>query len=134
MHKRIKRARVFVVDDDGAIASSVAMILRRYGFAVVCFTDPGEALQAARFSVPEVLLAAAVMPLKSGLDLGIEIQKLCPRCGVVLYSGQDEAAGLLAAAQAEGMAFEFLAKPVQPDELLKRVEQVTMAWAALEAV
>jgi DNA-binding NtrC family response regulator len=134
MPKLIKRPRVFVVDDDAAIASSLAMILRRHGFAVVCFTEPCEVLQAARFSVPEVLLADVIMPLKSGVDLAAEIQKLCPGCGVLLFSGQDSAAGLLAAAQAEGMSFEFLAKPVQPEELLRRVEQVTMAWAALEAV
>jgi PleD family two-component response regulator len=40
--------RVFVVDDDSVIASTLATILRMHGLKVRFFVDPLEALEASR--------------------------------------------------------------------------------------
>ena len=47
-----EKSRIFVVDDELIIASTLATILRMNGFDALSFTRPQEALQAAREKVP----------------------------------------------------------------------------------
>jgi DNA-binding NtrC family response regulator len=125
MPQREQQRRVFVVDDESVIASTVAMILRHYGYDAIPFTEPAEALKAARLEPPGLLISDIVMPLQSGIDLAIEIQALSPRCKVLLFSGQASVARLMDAAKARGKNFEVLSKPIHPKDLLYRIEQVT---------
>jgi len=119
-----KDPRVFVVDDEGTIADTLAMILRMKGFECRAFTLPLEALQVARESPPDLLITDVMMPLLSGIELGIQMRELCPNCKVLLFSGQAATNDLLARAGAEGHHFEVLTKPVHPADLLKKIETV----------
>jgi CheY-like chemotaxis protein len=122
--------RVFVVDDEFIIASTLATILQRSGFDAVSFTDPLEALLAAEQQAPELLITDVVMPELSGIELAIALRKLCPRCKVLLFSGQAATANLLQAARANGHDFELLSKPIHPTDLLKKIRSVAEEVAA----
>jgi DNA-binding NtrC family response regulator len=117
--------RVFVVDDEFIIASTLATILQRNGFDAVSFTDPLEALSAAQQRAPDLLITDVVMPTLSGIDLAIRVRELSPQCKVLLFSGQAATANLLQAAQANGHDFELLSKPIHPTDLLKKIRNVT---------
>lgn len=117
--------RVFVVDDQQVIASSLATILRHYGFNATSFTEPVEALKSARSEVPDLLISDVSMPQTSGIELAIQVQRSCPDCKVLLFSGQAATTDMLAAARAGGHQFELLLKPVHPKDLLKRIQEVT---------
>jgi CheY-like chemotaxis protein len=73
---------VFVVEDEKTIAETLVTILRRSGFAAKSFTDPREALSAAREETPDLLLSNVMMPELSGIDLAIAIRQACPECKV----------------------------------------------------
>jgi CheY-like chemotaxis protein len=60
---------VFVVDDQPFVASTLADILRLSGFSAIPFTNPREALQAARFDSPDLLISEIEMPKLSGIGL-----------------------------------------------------------------
>ena len=66
-----------------------------YGFSTRYFLDPLEALDAARIEVPDLLISDVVMPQFSGVDLAVRIQKECPACKVLLFSGQAATTDLL---------------------------------------
>ncbi len=118
--------RVFVVDDEDVIASSLTMILRfQGGFHAKSFTNPLEALQAARVDAPDLLISDIVMPELSGIDLAIQMRKYCPDCRVLLFSGQAASAQLLESAKEMGYQFEILMKPVHPADLLAKIQDVT---------
>jgi DNA-binding NtrC family response regulator len=120
-----KTLRVFVVDDEDVIASSLAMILRyNGGFHATSFSDPLEALQATRFEAPDLLITDVVMPQLSGVDLAIQVQERCPNCKVLLFSGQFATAHLLESARARGYDFEVLSKPVHPADLLAGIQSL----------
>jgi DNA-binding NtrC family response regulator len=120
-----KPLRVFVVDDEDVIASSLAMILRfQGGFHARSFTDPLEALQTARLEAPDLLISDVVMPQLSGIDLAIQLREYCPDCKVLLFSGQAATAELLESARARGYTFELLLKPVHPADLLAKIQHV----------
>ncbi|MGA2538625.1 MAG: response regulator [Terracidiphilus sp.] len=114
--------RIFVVDDEQIIASSVALILRHFGFDSCSFTDPVEALQAAMSKAPDLLITDIVMPGFSGIELAIKLRKICPGCKVLLFSGQAVTHKMFESVQANPADFEVLAKPIHPSALLKHVE------------
>jgi CheY-like chemotaxis protein len=66
--------RVFVVDDEHVIASTLAAILTLHGYSATSFTSPQEALAAARSSAPDLLISDVLMPGFSGVDLAIQIK------------------------------------------------------------
>ena len=70
-----QKKRIFVVDDEPTIASSLAAILRIHGFLARYFVDPLEALDAAKVEPPDLLISDVVMPQLSGVDLAIRIQR-----------------------------------------------------------
>jgi CheY-like chemotaxis protein len=118
--------RVFVVDDEDVIASSLATILRfQGGFHATSFSDPQQALQAAQAEAPDLLISDVVMPYMSGIDLAIQLRRLSPDCKVLLFSGQAATADLLKAARAAGFTFELLLKPVHPADLLASIRTLT---------
>jgi DNA-binding NtrC family response regulator len=117
--------RVFVVDDEDIIATTLASILcLRGGFSATPFHEPTAALQAARRDKPDLLISDVAMPVLSGIELAIQVREHHPRCKVLLVSGHPDTSDWLAAARAKGHDFEILAKPVHPTVLLKRVEEL----------
>ncbi len=119
------RPRIFVVDDESVIALSLATILCRSGFDAKSFTEPLKALKSALSEAPDLLISDVVMPEISGIDLAIQIQVSCPGCKVLLFSGQAATADLIEKARATGNEFEFLLKPVHPQDLLNKIREVT---------
>jgi FixJ family two-component response regulator len=125
MERTPRQTRVFVVDDEASISSTLAAILRINGFDARAFTEPLVALSAARVECPELLISDVIMPQLSGIDLAIQLQLLCPECRVLLFSGQAGNSDLLEAARGDGHDFEFLSKPVHPKVLLERIRKVS---------
>ena len=117
------KKRVFVVDDEHSVASTLALVLNLEGFHAFPFTQPLEALKAACSQAPDLLLTDVMMPLLSGVNLAIQVLKHCPDCKVILFSGMPDSIELMNDSQAHGHAFEFLPKPMHPVELLRRIKQ-----------
>jgi DNA-binding NtrC family response regulator len=120
-------SRVFVVDDESVIASTLASILELNGYVVRHFVDPLEALDVPAEEGPELLISDVVMPKLSGVDLAIRMKEKCPTCKVLLFSGQAETADLLQTARQRGHQFSLLQKPVQPAKLLARINELAVA-------
>jgi len=121
MSKSQGQHRIFVVDDEPVIASTLGQILRLRGFEVSCFTNPLKALEAVYTEAPDLLLADVIMPEMSGIDLAIIVREAFPSCTVLLFSGQIATSQLLEGAKTRGHDFEVLTKPVHPLEILQRV-------------
>ena len=119
-----RKQRVFIVDDECLIASTLADILQLQGFDATPFTDPLEALKAAHAEGPNLLITDIAMPLLSGIELAIQVQDHCPNCRVLLFSGHTDRESLLAAARSNGHDFELVTKPAHPDDLLMRIQAI----------
>jgi CheY-like chemotaxis protein len=115
---------IFVVDDEKAIAETLAIILEKTGFVATAFTNPLEALEKATMKSPGLLLSDVVMPVLSGVDLAIQIKEKCPNCKILLFSGQAETTDLLTAARKQGYNFPLVAKPIHPAALILRIREL----------
>jgi CheY-like chemotaxis protein len=126
--------RIFVVDDEPVIASTLAAILRMNGFSAKFFTSPLEALTAARSKAPDLLISDVTMPDISGIDLAIQMRAQYPTCKILLFSGQPTTLNLLENARAQGHDFRLLLKPVPPTEFLLEIGKMVDGTIAVRAV
>src|SRR5215472_15860658 len=113
--------RVLAVDDDAAIADSLADILNANGFHAKAVHSAEAAIEESVLLAPDVLITDGVMTGMSGIDLAIHISNTVPTCKIILFSGQPQTANLLAEAEARGYRFDLLQKPVHPQVILQRL-------------
>jgi CheY-like chemotaxis protein len=121
--KKEYRPVVLVVDDESAIADTLAQILTLSGYAAMPVYDGEEALETALLMPPELLITDVMLPGMSGIELAITMRRIFPDCKVLLFSGQAATSDLLTSAQRAGHEFTLLSKPVYPTDLLRRVSE-----------
>ena len=113
--------RIFVVDDEPLIASTLTSILNMSGFSATGFTIPLDALAASQSDPPDLLISDVAMPSLSGVELAIQMQSQHPSCRILLFSGQTATLDVLADARTRGHDFPLLLKPVPPTLMLAKV-------------
>ena len=111
------RKRILVVDDEAAIADTIAKILTLSGYSAMATYDGDSALETALLTPPELLLTDVVLPGMNGVELRHHHQARLPDCKILLFSGQAATADLLASAHHAGHRFTLLSKPVPPPGL-----------------
>jgi CheY-like chemotaxis protein len=113
--------RILVIDDEMNIADSLTEILTDHGYeALACYTGQA-AIESARTLCPDLVISDVMMPKLNGVDTVLAIRKICPLARIFLFSGQAGTAEILRAARAAGHQFEFLPKPIHPEQLLKKL-------------
>ena len=120
----MKTLKILVVDDEPLIAETLAQVLRLGGHEAIPVFSGEEAVERARYESFDLLLSDVMMPGISGVDAAIELEGILPFCKVVLISGNQKAAELLAQARDKGREFEILAKPIHPTDLLAHLAKI----------
>ena len=121
--------RVLVVEDDEDTASSLAILLRLYGYEVEVAADGPSALRAVQASLPDVVLLDISLPKMNGWLVAKRIRKQTSRKRPLLIAvtgyGMDEDR---LRSQEVGIDLH-LVKPVDPEELenlLRRFQRIIM--------
>jgi CheY-like chemotaxis protein len=122
--------KILVVDDERAIAATLAKILEYRGYETAKAYSGEEAVQLACSFHPDCIVSDVMMGKMNGIDAAIEILRTLPCCTVLLVSGNAGYGDLLENARANGFDFEILLKPVPPPELLARIAQILSSSAA----
>lgn len=111
-------SRILLVEDDLAMASAIARLLKREGHTVFQAREGEEGL--ARFATvrPDLVITDLIMPGREGIETIRELRALAPDLPILAVSGGGTAPGsdLLQMARKLG-ATEVLAKPFSYDEL-----------------
>ncbi len=121
---RTSSSRVLVVDDEPAIAELLRRLLVKEGYQVDVFNDGQEALNAIPAVRPHIVLLDVNMPGLSGIEICRRLKqdpvhRLTP---VVMVTGLTQRDVRLEGFEAG--ADDFLAKPVDPQELIVRVRSL----------
>ena len=121
-------AVILIVDDEPSIIELVRIYLEDAGYRrFVTTTDPTEALRLVEESAPDAVLLDVLMPGLNGLQILAEIRALArpsPVPVLVLTSATDSHTKHEALKLG---ATDFLAKPVDPSELVLRLHNVLVA-------
>ena len=124
------QGHVLLVDDEAAFQRLGSAFLRAAGHRVTTAADAASALAAAAADPPDLVLLDLAMPPRFVPEDGLElIGRFAPAEVVVLTGHADHALALRAA---ELGAWDFLAKPADPD-MLGFVVARALRKAALEA-
>jgi len=78
---------VLIVDDDHAVRSSLAQILKHFGHDVRMASDGFSALCEFRLAIPDILLSDLQMPGMSGFELLSVVRRRFPQTQVIAMSG-----------------------------------------------
>jgi two-component system response regulator AtoC len=112
--------RILVVDDDAALRDSLALLLAAEGYEVVAAADAQAALACLETPV-DVVLCDVRMPGMDGLELLPELIRRLPGAPVLMMSAYGS--GDLAVEALKRGAFDYLAKPFQPSEVLLAIRK-----------
>jgi two-component system response regulator AtoC len=113
--------RLLIVDDDDSLRESLALVLGAEGFEVALAADGDEALARLDDACPDIVLCDLRMPGRDGLALLPELARRRPDATLILMSayGTEE---LALEAMRRG-AYDYLAKPFQPTEVLLAIKK-----------
>jgi putative two-component system response regulator len=129
-HRAPREAKVMIVDDESVNIEIVKAYLEEEGFGnFITTTDSTQAMPMARRNQPDLLLLDIKMPEISGLEILERMRddrelRMIP--AIVLTAANDPDLKLQALRLG---ASDFLAKPVDPSELMLRLENVLAAKA-----
>ncbi len=125
--KRGRRTSILVVDDERTVAHSIADILALHGYETRVAYDGRQAIREVLEDCPDAIISDVVMPRVNGIEAAKAIQEMCPEARILLFSGQAATSDLLKTAEEQGYSFELLSKPIHPDLLLSRLNQLNTA-------
>ncbi len=120
--------RVLLVDDEATFRETLAKLLRRRGLTVFTAASGEEAIERLAERNPDVVVLDLKMPGLDGLATLRRITELEPRAKVVMLTGHGSIDAGVEALRAT--AWDFLLKPVSPDQLV----EVILAAAAARAI
>jgi CheY-like chemotaxis protein len=113
--------KILVVDDEPIIADTLVDVLIGEGHKAYAVSDGESGIKWAEILRPDAVVSDVIMPKMNGIEMAKTILKLIPTCRIILFSGQAASTGLLEKARDEGYMFEMLAKPINPETLLEKL-------------
>jgi DNA-binding response OmpR family regulator len=127
-----KQTRILLIDDDQDVHTVVKKILEPKSYEVISAYDGFEGLSKVVEERPDLIILDVIMPGKHGFDVCHELKtdekyhffSNIPVLMLTVYPGDREKMHL---SIREGMMMEaedYLQKPVNPQELVKRVEDL----------
>jgi FixJ family two-component response regulator len=119
MHEQ--RPIVFVVDDDEAVRTSLARLIRSAKLSVETFASANEFLKRARPNVPSCLVLDVRLPGLGGLELQMQLAETNVAIPIVFITGHGDIRMTVRAIKAG--AVEFLTKPFHDQDLLDAIRQ-----------
>jgi len=126
-----RKRRILVVDDDGAVQVSLALLLKQHGFAAVCCDGPREALLQLESGGIDLVLQDMNFSLQTsgeeGLALLAHIKQAFPAVPVLLMTAWGSIA--LAVRGVQAGAANFFTKPWDNARLVDLVEATLQAAA-----
>lgn len=127
-----KKTKILVIDDDPDVHTVVKRIFEPKSYELVSAYDGQEGLRKVVEERPDLIILDVIMPGKHGFDVCRELKtdpkyhffSHIPVLMLTVYPEDREKAHL---SMREGMLMEaedYLQKPINPEELVKRVEDL----------
>jgi FixJ family two-component response regulator len=122
---------VFIVDDDRSVLTALRRVLELEGLKVATFTSPQAFLDEAAHEGPACVLLDQHMPELSGLDLQRSLAATDGSLAIIFITGRGDVSTSVQAMKAG--AFDFLEKPVRPEQLIDVVRRALVRSEAAVA-
>ena len=112
--------KVLIVDDEVALANTLAQRLQMRDLKVRTVYDGEQALSKLKIDKPDVIVLDLRMPGMHGMEVLQEIKKACPDIQVIILTGHGTDKDEEVAIRLGG--FVFLNKPVDIETLTRKIK------------
>ena len=114
--------KILVVDDEDIVLESCQAVFELEGFEVMLVPSADKAIEAMKNDNFALLLIDVKMPKHDGMYLMEKIKEQWPNIPIIVMSGYYTTETIKEAFKMG--AANFIAKPFEPDELVKTVRQI----------
>jgi two-component system CheB/CheR fusion protein len=121
IQRKVRAEKILVVDDDSEFCEAMRETLETHGFEAEIFADANALLAADDLTKARCVITDVHLPGISGLELATHLAEIASSLPVIVVTGYGDVATAVEAMKSG--AFDFLEKPVQPDELIERIER-----------
>jgi two-component system nitrogen regulation response regulator NtrX len=121
-HSKIKKNKILIIDDEGAVARSIADILNMEGYIAKTAGDATIALAMLNAEPFDLILSDVKLPGISGLEFLLHLKELQNTVPVIVMSGHGTI-DIAVQAMKQG-ARDYLEKPIDLNRLLHAVKMV----------
>lgn len=111
---------VLIVEDSVSIRLFLANQLHKKGFEIICAEDGEKATDIIKYCTPDCILLDLVMPRMHGHTFLSLLREKNSDLPVIVMSSIDDQPGLVATMKKIGIN-EWISKPVEPDEIAKKI-------------
>jgi len=111
--------KILIVDDEDIVLESCRAVFELEGFEVMLVSSADKAIEAMKNDIFTLLLIDVKMPKHDGMYLMQKVKEQCPNIPIVVMSGYCTTETIKEAFKMG--AASFIAKPFEPDELVKTV-------------
>jgi DNA-binding response OmpR family regulator len=114
---------ILVIDDNASVRKAITLMLESGGHSVLGAKDGSEGMRVFESAEPDLVIVDIIMPDKDGIEIIREMRRARPETRIIAMTGGGQFPNLdfLKMARAFG-ALDALAKPIDPDDLVSRVE------------
>jgi len=126
----MKKMKMMLVDDEERFLSTTKKLLEKKGYDVVTASSGAEALEKIRVQNIHVVILDVKMPGMDGIAVLKEIKKRFPLTEVIMLTGHATMESAV-----EGLksgAIDYLMKPADLDEIIKKAEDAFAKTQSLE--
>lgn len=117
--------KLLIVDDNDLERKSLSNYINwdLLGIQLVDTAYNGEdAIEKVKLHRPEIIISDVKMPVMDGIEMAKKVKDLYPETKFIFSSGHDDVAYLKEALEIR--AFNYILKPINPDELVNTVKKV----------
>ncbi len=114
---------ILIAEDNEGVRNLMRTILARYGYTIIEAVDGEDAIN--KFNEHrniDLMIIDSVMPKKNGREVYDEIRKIAPHIKALFTSGYTK--DVILDKGIEEKEFDFISKPLLPNELLRKVRTV----------
>jgi two-component system, cell cycle sensor histidine kinase and response regulator CckA len=117
---------VLLVEDEDSVRLMAQLMLEKAGYTVLPAATPREALEICRKfgALFDCLLTDVIMPELNGVELSVEVKKICPGIGTVFMSGYTADTIALHGVLEPGVF--FVQKPFDVPTLADKIQQAIL--------
>lgn len=122
---------ILILDDEPIVGKRLKLALKRLDYDVEIFVDPREALERLDAKTFDLVVTDVVMGDIDGIQVLERVQAASPRTKVIIMSAY--AMMHMARKAMDRGAFDFIAKPFEPEELRVIIAKAVEALAEEDA-
>lgn len=117
----MQKAQILLIEDDLTFSKILTNFLQKNGYSVDPYPNVKEGMKAFQKNSYQLVLTDFRLPDQTGMDVLATVKQKQPYLPVILMTGFSD---IRTAVKAMKMgAYEYIVKPINPDELLLNIEQ-----------